>query len=51
MFLLASLRSDRWTTCPELVDDFIGIRSCLQPVLYPGMRHQENRPFGDADGV
>ena len=22
---LASLRSDRWTTWPELVDDFIGI--------------------------
>jgi hypothetical protein len=26
MFTLASLRSDWWTTCPELVDDFIGIR-------------------------
>jgi len=26
MFTLASLRSDGWTTCPELVDDFIGIR-------------------------
>ena len=23
--MLASLRSDRWTACPELVDDFIGI--------------------------
>jgi hypothetical protein len=27
MFSLASLRSDGWTTCPELVDDFIGIRT------------------------
>ena len=27
MGTLASLRSDWWTTCPELVDDFIGIRS------------------------
>jgi hypothetical protein len=27
MDTLASLGSDRWTTCPELVDDFIGIRS------------------------
>ena len=27
MFTLASLRSDWWTTCPELVDDFIGIRN------------------------
>jgi hypothetical protein len=27
MFSLASLRSDWWTTCPELVDDFVGIRS------------------------
>ena len=26
MDTLASLRSDGWTTCPELVDDFIGIR-------------------------
>ena len=26
MFTLASLRSDWWSTCPELVDDFIGIR-------------------------
>jgi CHAT domain-containing protein len=26
MFTLASLRSDWWTACPELVDDFIGIR-------------------------
>ena len=27
MLMLASLRFDRWTTSPELVDDFIGIRS------------------------
>jgi hypothetical protein len=27
MFTLASLRSDWWSTCPELVDDFIGIRN------------------------
>jgi hypothetical protein len=27
MFMLASLRSDWWTTCPELVDDFVGIRT------------------------
>jgi len=27
MLMLASLRSDWWSTCPELVDDFIGIRS------------------------
>ena len=27
MFSLASLRSDWWTTCPELVDDFVGIHS------------------------
>jgi hypothetical protein len=26
MLMLASLRSDRWTASPELVDDFIGIR-------------------------
>ena len=26
MCTLASLRSDWWTTCPELVDGFIGIR-------------------------
>jgi hypothetical protein len=26
MCTLASLRSDWWTTCPELVDNFIGIR-------------------------
>jgi hypothetical protein len=30
MFSLASLRSDGWTTCPELVDDFIGIRTWVQ---------------------
>jgi len=29
MCTLASLRSDWWTTCPELVDDFIGIRKGL----------------------
>jgi hypothetical protein len=34
MFTLASLRSDWWTTCPELVDDFIGIRTLLlSPVI------------------
>ena len=27
MFTPASLRSDWWSTCPELVDDFIGIRT------------------------
>jgi hypothetical protein len=27
MCTLASLRSAGWTTCPELVDDFIGIRT------------------------
>jgi len=27
MVTLASLRSDRWTACPELVDDFIGLRN------------------------
>jgi len=27
MLTLASLRSDRWTASPELVDDFIGIRT------------------------
>jgi len=27
MISLASLRSDRWTAWPELVDDFIGIRN------------------------
>ena len=30
MITLASLRSDRWTACPELVDDFIGIRNMLR---------------------
>jgi hypothetical protein len=33
MFLLASLRSDGWTACPELVDDFIGIRTRLKVAL------------------
>jgi len=33
MFTLASLRSDWWTTWPELVDDFIGIRTCVIPPL------------------
>jgi hypothetical protein len=27
MISLASLRSDKWTACPELVDDFIGLRT------------------------
>ncbi len=27
MSVLASLRSDGWTACPEQVDDFVGIRS------------------------
>jgi hypothetical protein len=37
MAMLASLRSDLWTTCPELVDDFVGIRAKL------------NRPQTSAD--
>ena len=28
MLTLASLRSDRWTASPELLDDFIGLRNC-----------------------
>jgi len=30
MLTLAPLRSDVWTASPELVDDFIGIRSLRQ---------------------
>ncbi len=37
MFMLASLRSDWWSTCPELVDDFIGIRTT------PHLNHVESR--------
>jgi len=33
MITLASLRTHRWTACPELVDDFIGLRNYL--VVYP----------------
>ncbi len=33
MFLLASLRSDRWSTCPELMVVFIGIRNMIQATL------------------
>ena len=29
MLVLASLRSDGWTACPELVDEFVGIRSLV----------------------
>lgn len=32
MFTLASLRSDWWTTCPESVDDFTGIRRLSQSI-------------------
>jgi|GEM_PF-3974573 len=36
MILLASLRSDKWTACPEHVDEFIGLRSPFgirQPIV------------------
>ena len=35
MFSLASLRSDWWTTCPELVDDFVGIRTGAESLRHP----------------
>jgi predicted nucleic acid-binding protein len=35
MCMLASLRSDGWTTCPELVDDFVGIRTQKARDPYP----------------
>ena len=38
MFSLASLRSDGWTACPELVDDFIGIRNSMPATILAGLR-------------
>ena len=39
MIMLASLRSDRWTACPELVDDFIGLRTRLPGWDYTSAAH------------
>ena len=41
MCTLASLRSDWWTTCPELVDGFIGIRSEPPEVIERLIWHPE----------
>jgi hypothetical protein len=43
MFSLASLRSDGWTTCPELVDDFVGIRT-VQALVGRGVSVPQPNP-------
>jgi hypothetical protein len=43
MLMLASLRSDRWTASPELVDDFIGIRSGTEETLILAQIDVQNR--------
>jgi hypothetical protein len=35
MLVLASLRSEKWTACPELLDEFVGKRRQASP--YPGV--------------
>ena len=36
--MLASLRSDGWTTCPEHVDDFIGLRIAAKLAKDPALK-------------
>ena len=45
MFTLASLRSDWWTTCPELVDDFIGMHNRPQGEDFQPQKHAQVRAW------